>query len=435
MPRKPPRTLTDRSLKVMRPDADGKPHDVRDAEVRGLAVRIMGSGQRSFVLVTRFPGSKNPTRRALGEYPSISLEAAREKARKWRDLIARGIDPSLAEEKERAANLQRQQNTVGAVADAWFRDKLSTERKGKEVEREVRNEFLSVWASRPIVDITDLDVLSIINAKKRSAPTQARNLLGHVKRLFSWAIDQRIYGLTTSPCDGLKPTKIIGQRDPSGRILSGDEIFALWRVAKRLGYPHGDVYRLLMLTGLRLNEAADASWSEFDLANRIWIIPALRMKGRSGKARPHAVPLVDDVLEIVKGIPLFKQGGHLFSASFGVSPIWMSDKIKKLVDRRMLRTLRALARRGGDEVANVSLPSWVNHDIRRTVRSGLSRLKVAEEAREAVLAHVRPGIKGTYDHHDYFDEKREALTLWAARLRTIVEPAPANVVELAVARR
>ena len=78
----------------------------------------------------------------------------------------------------------------------------------------------------------------------------------------------------------------------------------------------------------------------------------------------------------------------------------------------------------------MELPHWTNHDIRRTVRSRLSRLKIAEEAREAVLAHVRPGIKGVYDKHDYLDEKREALELWAARLRSIVSPAPANVVPL-----
>jgi hypothetical protein len=96
----------------------------------------------------------------------------------------------------------------------------------------------------------------------------------------------------------------------------------------------------------------------------------------------------------------------------------------------MLRTLRALARRRGDDPRKVALPPWKNHDIRRTVRSHLSRLKVAEEVREAVLAHVRPGIKGVYDLHDYLDEKREALLLWAARLKTIVEPPPSNVVAL-----
>jgi hypothetical protein len=56
---------------------------------------------------------------------------------------------------------------------------------------------------------------------------------------------------------------------------------------------------------------------------------------------------------------------------------------------------------------------------------------VTEEAREAVLAHARPGIKGVYDLYDYFDEKREALELWAARLRSIVAPPPpTNVVPL-----
>jgi hypothetical protein len=64
------------------------------------------------------------------------------------------------------------------------------------------------------------------------------------------------------------------------------------------------------------------------------------------------------------------------------------------------------------------------------VRTHLSALRIGEEVREAVLAHVRPGIKGVYDKHQYLEEKREALTLWNARLRSIVEPPPANVVRL-----
>ena len=59
-----------------------------------------------------------------------------------------------------------------------------------------------------------------------------------------------------------------------------------------------------------------------------------------------------------------------------------------------------------------------------------SRLKVAEEVREAILAHARPGIKKVYDVHDYLDEKREALELWAARLKEIVTPKPDNVIKL-----
>jgi hypothetical protein len=108
----------------------------------------------------------------------------------------------------------------------------------------------------------------------------------------------------------------------------------------------------------------------------------------------------------------------------------MSSKVKARIDARMLCTLRALARQRGEDPAKVQLPDWTNHDIRRTVRSNLSRLKVSEEAREAVMAHVRHGIKGVYDLHDYLDEKHEAFELWAARLRSIVEPPPDNVITL-----
>jgi hypothetical protein len=73
-------------------------------------------------------------------------------------------------------------------------------------------------------------------------------------------------------------------------------------------------------------------------------------------------------------------------------------------------TLQALARRRGDAqpAGKVVLPPWTNHNIRRSVRSQLSRLKIPEEIREAVLARVRPGIKGVYDHHDYFDLTKSA---------------------------
>lgn len=96
----------------------------------------------------------------------------------------------------------------------------------------------------------------------------------------------------------------------------------------------------------------------------------------------------------------------------------------------MLRTLRALARRRGEDPAKVRLSHWTNHDIRRTVRTNMSALRVPEEVREAVLAHVRPGIKSTYDLYDYFPEKCDALEKWAARLREIASPAPSNVVRL-----
>jgi integrase len=385
--------LTTRKIEALKPI--GKRYQVMDTMVPGFGVRVTETGQRTFILRMRFPGSNNPNRRAIGEYPVMGLEEARNKAAGWRSLVKEGIDPARRQVK----------NTFAAVANDWFVEKVRAERKAKDVEREVTNEFVRRWGSRPITDINAIDVVTLIRAKKHTAPAQARNLLVHLKRLFSWAADQHVYGFTLSPIAYLKPTAIVGEKTGGDRVLSDQELAALWHAAGEMGYPSGVVYRMLMLTGLRLNEVADASWPEFDFDGKLWIIPATRMKGKEYKAKPHAVPLTREILALLQSLPRFRGGDYLFSTSFGAKPVWMSSKVKAQLD-----------------VLMGNPPPWTNHDIRRTVRSGLSRLKISEEAREAVLAHVRPGIKGTYDHHDYLEEKREALELWAERIMGLVNP-------------
>ena len=104
----------------------------------------------------------------------------------------------------------------------------------------------------------------------------------------------------------------------------------------------------------------------------------------------------------------------------------MTGPIKADLDQRMLRTLKALARRRGEDHQAVDLPGWVNHDLRRVVRSGLAQLRIPHNVAEAVLAHRPPGIVGTYNLHEYEDEKVEALEKWAQHLNSIVRP-PAKV--------
>jgi hypothetical protein len=113
----------------------------------------------------------------------------------------------------------------------------------------------------------------------------------------------------------------------------------------------------------------------------------------------------------------------------------MSSPVKRDLDARMLRTLKALARRQGRSPHAVTLPNWTNHDLRRVVRSGLSALRIPHNVAEAVLAHRPPGIIGTYDLHLYLDEKREALEAWAQRVATIVNPQAANVITLRALER
>jgi len=406
--------LTDRKLRSLKPAAAGKRYDLRD-ELRGLAVRVNDEGRKSFVLIARFPGSDNPTRRTLGEYPVMTLERAREEARRWHRLLDEGVDPRVDRERRRSAEARKQENSFASVADAYFahikRQKL---RRTDETEREIRRELVSRWAKRPITDISRHDLLEVIEAAlHRDAPWQAHHIFSYASRLFNWAIERGSYGLEHSPTHGMRPARVIGAKKPRSRVLSDAELRGLWRATQELGYPYGSFVRLLMLTGQRKSEVAEARWSEFDLEKRLWVIPPGRMKMDAA----HVVPLSPHAVAVLQGLPQFTTGQHLFSFTFGKTPINSFSKAKGKLDDLMPKA-----------------PSWVFHDIRRTVRTHLSALPIPDLVRELVIAHAKPGLHKVYDLHAYEQEKRHALELWAARLRSIVEPAPAKVVELAAAR-
>jgi integrase len=170
---------------------------------------------------------------------------------------------------------------------------------------------------------------------------------------------------------------------------------------------------------------------EFDFDAGTWTIPQSRMKGRdSGRkaARAHLVPLTPEIKELI--LTARQHGGtYIFSTTDGKRPAHLGDKIKTTLDALMLEELRTMAVERGEKPPQ-ELKPWTNHDIRRTVRTHLAQMKIEERVREAVLAHRPPGITGTYNVHEYQNEKREALRMWSARLRSIVEPPPDNVVVL-----
>jgi integrase len=402
------RALTDRAIKSLskKPAKPGKTYDVPDALVPGLAVRVMPSGLRSFVLVTRFPGSKNPTRRALGAYGAVTLDTARERARVWLDLIRRGIDPQIEEERQRTAELRKQAHTFAAVAEEYIRVHVSKTRQAAAVELSIRKEFIARWGERSIASITSHDVLAVIDAAvDRGSPYQAHNLLAYAKSLFNWAINRPNYGLETSPCDRLKPKQIIGKKQARQRILIDAEVKALWASAETMGYPYGPLLKLLLITGQRLNEVARATWGEFDLDKKLWTIPAERMKAGAS----HTVPLPDEAMRVLRELPRFKQAGCLFSTTYGEKAVNGFSKAKNRLDELMAERLGAIE-------------EFRFHDIRRTMRTGLSALPVPDMVRELVIAHAQPGLHKVYDQHKYDAEKRQALDLWAARLLGVVQP-------------
>jgi integrase len=456
----PKHNLTDRTLQALKPAADGTRYEYRDAVVPGLLVRVTDSGTKTFMLQHRFPGSKQPTRRAIGIYGACTLESARRTARDWLEMIRNGIDPAVQKERERLEAQRRAEHSFAAVAEEYLKRHVigpnpakPRQRAGWRVELAFRNLFIPMWGKRQITDIARLDVLKLIESLRdhgingtlanyglqqsgdsRPAPAHARNLFGCLQTFFSWAVERDTHGLQSSPCDHIRPRRIIGKLNARDRILDDDELLAFWRAVEDERYPFEPAYKLLLLTGLRKNEVAGARWSEFDLKKGLWTIPADRMKAKNDEARPHVVPITADMREILDSLPRFTKGEYLFSTKAGAAPVHLATLVKQRVDAGMLATLRKLARSRDEDPAKVKLTPWVNHDLRRTVRSRLSKLRIDRDVGEAVLAHAKPGVHGVYDRHDLLDEKRHALELWATRLRSIINPQP-NVVELARARQ
>jgi integrase len=414
--------FTDRTIKALKPAEKGKRYDEMDygtGSVAGLGVRVDENGRKAFMLVKRFPGSPNPTRLLLGIYPTLSLADAREKASGWIKLIGKGIHPRQEEERKRRAELRKQENSFGNVAEAYFiHIKRQNLRRTAETEREIRRELVSRWEKRPITDITRHDLLEVVEAAlKRGSPWQAHHIFSYTSRLFNWAIERGTFGLESSPTHGMRPARVIGAKKPRLRVLTDAELKALWNVSGELGYPYGPFVRLLMLTGQRKTEVAGAQWPEFHIEKRIWEI----LPGRMKMDAAHVVPLTSQAIAVLESLPRFESGKFLFSYTFGRGPINSFSKAKEKVDSLM-----------GKELPTIG--PWVFHDIRRTVRTHLSALPVEDLVRELVIAHAKPGLHKIYDQYAYLNEKREALDLWAARLRSIVEPPPANVVKIKKAR-
>ena len=446
--------LTDRAIKAMHKAA--KAYDVPDAVVPGLGLRVMPSGVKSFVLVARYPGSTNPTRRSLGQYGEITLEAARSKARQWLELIARGVDPAAQAEEERRKRERARRTTFGAVVEDYIRvevygpggEKHPRQRGAAKIINALRDVLVPLLGHRPITELTADEVLRPIELigqigsdralvklkarkqlrrpgrKRRPSPEQARALFVFCKMVLNWASEPDAgYGLERNPLDRVRKARRLGSSVRRDHVLNDEELAAFTLAIERLSVLHRDVYRLLLHSGLRLSEAARARWSEIE--GDVWTIPAERMKGKNGEARAHVVPLTPALGKIFNGVPRGSRGDYVFSAKGGAAPIAPGTvRIKAMLDAEMLVILRQRAKARGEDADKAVLRPWRNHDIRRTCRSTLSRLGVTEDVAEAVLAHQRGGIVGTYDRWHRLPEKREALERWSQFLADLIRPQP-----------
>ena len=418
--------LTEDALRKLKSAPAGKRRELRDAIVPGLTVRCTEQGKKTFMLRARFPlrldrktgqlgpwpGRLESTRVALGEVGALSLDGARDVARHWLELIGKGTDPRV--EKERLRREQRLADacTFGAVAEDYIKRHLRGKRRARRDEQEIRYNLLPAWGDRLVTDITRRDVVELIEAiADRPALYTAHLVFGHARTMFNWAIHRGIYGLEASPLDRLRPGQLLGPKKHRERVLEDPELGALWRACDKIGYPHGPLVQLIALTGARRGEAAEAKWAEFDSST--WTVPSERFKSDT----IHKVPLSPEAVALISGLPRFNGGPFMFTTTFGKKPVGDFSRAKERLDALMAEELGAAPLR------------WTLHDVRRTVRTRLSKL-VTFMVAELIIGHAKSGLARVYDQHEYSEEKRTALAAWAKRLMSIVNPPPDNVVPM-----
>ena len=178
-----PRNLTEPLIRNLKPATAGQRYAVADAVVPGLKIRVTDKGAKSFVLWRRYPGAKNSAAaRSLGKVGELKLADARTKARAWLALLAQGKDPSV----EDAASV----TTFGVAVEDYLARHVKGLRTARGAEREIRNELVPHWARRPLNEITRSDVIRLIDKiVARPAPGQARNIFGHIRTFFNWAVE------------------------------------------------------------------------------------------------------------------------------------------------------------------------------------------------------------------------------------------------------
>jgi integrase len=409
--------LTDRFIASRKPAKPGDRDHYYDALVPGMMLRVTDTGHKSFCLAARFPlNPRNPTKRALGDVGAITLADARQKAREWLALVTKGIDPKIEEERLRAEAKRRQDTTIGVVADEYVARHVSKLAKEKEVKGYVEAFVKRVGKNRPIEFILPADISQAIRAVvENSGEAVAHNVFSNLRHLFNWTLETGEFGITVSPMANLKPKSLIGERKIGDRWLRDHELRAVWQATGDDFGPAGAAVRLLIISACRLNEIVGLSWKdEIDLDKLEIIIPARRMKNKL----PHLVPITPEIERILREIPRWRRGDFVFTTTGGRVPITVGSKLKQKLN------------------AIVGFDDWRWHDLRRTARVNFSKLPIEEPVREALLSHVKEGLKRVYNPYNYTTEKRNALVIWETALAKIVNPSPpASVTDLDAVRR
>ncbi len=348
----------------------------------GLGLRVSPKGKKVWFVM--YVTGKNDRRYTLGTYPEMSLKGARDKATNTMADVKNGDDP-LQKKHD-----YRKSETFDDLWQAYLRHpdtRKGAESTKKENQRKYEKLLKPALGEMKVTDIKRKHLNAILDGMAEKTPVSANRLHSLLSVLFNRiALDKE--WIDSNPMPRKKPLSV---ETPKDRVLDDSEIKAIWKHLSENQFKRNppDIFKLILLTGQRPGEVAGMAWSEIDLQSGVWAIPKERTKS---KKQAHLVPLSEQAMQIISARQDNKSS-FVFPSNHGSKEGYTRHTHK--------------AR--GKIIRELNMEGWGAHDLRRTARTIMGRLKVKPYIAEKVLGHSAGRIEKTYDRHDYLDDKRIAL--------------------------
>lgn len=382
--------LNDMQIRRAKPEA--KAYTLGDGQ--GLSLLIEPNGSKSWRFRYRYAGK--PKMISLGVYPTITLADARSRRDDARKLVAEGKNPSEVRKEQKIALQTESESAFEKIATEWHQMKSTKWSAGyaSDIMEAFQNDIFPYVGTRPIGEIKPLELLNVLRKiEKRGALEKMRKVRQRCSEVFRYAIATG--RAEFNPAADLSSALEVHQSNHFP-FLKADELPDFLRALD--SYTGSRLVqiatKLLMITGVRTIELRAALWSEFDLGNAIWEIPAERMKMR----RSHLVPLSTQALDLLNELKIMT-GNYRY-----VFP-GRNDPNKPMSEASINQVIKRIGYGG----------KLTGHGFRHSLSTILHEKGYNSAWIEMQLAHIdKNNIRGTYNHAQYIEKRRDMMQWYSS---------------------